>query len=271
MISKPTSYRRERIIFLENNLAEACEEDRVLYRKNFLVPGNLRHLQALEESKENIKPAANDGIRQPNQSKQFCESRNVKRIFSFRFFFHLKTFTFHDIPVRNSTLTNFDISKSKIRTIRLELYIRKTKGPNWYPPAFFAKLGSGIIRALHVMLKNTKRLRKITTCWKTAAVTLIQKKIKKYLLRNYRPISLLNIDSKMLENVCMMPCTIISQNFSPPVNTDLLYKNPQSRTFLFCKRFTKRLTKIVAVKFLPFILIFPKLLIRCLTLNCYAK
>ena len=49
------------------------------------------------------------------------------------------------------------------------------------------------------MLKNMKRLRKIHTCWKTAAVTTILKKQKKNLVKNYRPTSLLNIDSKILE------------------------------------------------------------------------
>ena len=60
----------------------------------------------------------------------------------------------------------------------------------------------------------------------------------------------------------------IFQNFSTSVNTELFEKNPQSRTScLFCIRFTKPLTKIVAVKLLPFTLTSTKPLIMCLTLN----
>ena len=46
--------------------------------KKFWYTQHQHHLQALE----NIKPAANDEIREPNQSKRLCESKNVKLIFS---------------------------------------------------------------------------------------------------------------------------------------------------------------------------------------------
>ena len=55
-----------------------------------------------------------------------------------------------------------------------------------------------MIHTLFVMLMNIKRLRKIPVCSKTAAVTAIHKTDEKYLVKNYRPISLLNIDSKRL-------------------------------------------------------------------------
>ena len=57
----------------------------------------------------------------------------------------------------------------------------------------------------------------------------------------------------------MRPFAINSQNFLPPVNMYLFDKNPESRICcLFCKWFTRRLTKIVAKKWLPSMLISPK-------------
>ena len=57
---------------------------------------------------------------------------------------------------------------------------------------------------LHCVFKNIKRVRKIPDKWKIAAVSPIYKKGDKQLMENYRPVSLLNIMSKLLEK-CMYP------------------------------------------------------------------
>ena len=55
---------------------------------------------------------------------------------------------------------------------------------------------------LHSVFKNIKMLRKIPYKWKVAAVSPIYKKGDKRLMKNHRPVSLLNIMSKLLEK-CM--------------------------------------------------------------------
>ena len=108
------------------------------------------------------------------------------------------------IPVSNVSLTNFSISKAKLRSIISDLDC-KTRGPNGYPPSFFVNSGEGMIHALHLLLKNIKRLRKIPKCWKRAVVSPIHKKGEKFFVENYRPISLLDIDSKTLKKCMYSP------------------------------------------------------------------
>ena len=52
---------------------------------------------------------------------------------------------------------------------------------------------------LNVLFKQIKRLRKIPNSWKIAAVTPIYKKDDRRKVENYRPVSLLDIDSKVFE------------------------------------------------------------------------
>ena len=57
-------------------------------------------------------------------------------------------------------------------------------------------------KTLNVLFKNIKRLRKMPSSWKTAAVSPIYKKDDRKLVENYRGISLLDIDEKIFEK-CM--------------------------------------------------------------------
>ena len=59
-----------------------------------------------------------------------------------------------------------------------------------------------MIDVLYLVFKNIKRLRKIPDQWKIASVTPIYKKGDRRLVTNHRPVSLLNIDSKIFEK-CM--------------------------------------------------------------------
>ena len=121
----------------------------------------------------------------------------------------------NNIPVSNVSLTNFSISKTKLRNITSDLDVNKTRGPNGYPPSFFVNSGEGMIHALHLLLKNIKRLRKIPKCWKRAVVSPIHKKGEKFLVENYTPISLLDIDSKILEKFMYSP---LYEHFVTPLS-----------------------------------------------------
>ena len=54
-------------------------------------------------------------------------------------------------------------------------------------------------KTLNTMFKAVKRNRKLAKAWKIAADTPIHKKGEKKLVENYRPVSLLNIESKIFE------------------------------------------------------------------------
>ena len=46
---------------------------------------------------------------------------------------------------------------------------------------------------------NVKKLRTLPSCWKDATIVPVYKKADKLLIKIYRPVSLLNIDSKVFE------------------------------------------------------------------------
>ena len=80
-----------------------------------------------------------------------------------------------------------------------ELDITKSRGPNVLPPAFFKKTLRQISFVLNKPLKVIKNQRRIPDTWKTAAVTPIHKKGDRRYVQNYRPMSILDIESKILE------------------------------------------------------------------------
>ena len=104
----------------------------------------------------------------------------------------------------NTIMSNFSISKTYLNQIITELGITKSRGPDGLPPIFFQRTAREMTTILHCVFKITKRVRKIPDKWKVAAVSPIYKKGDKRLMENYRPASLLNIMSKLLEK-CMYP------------------------------------------------------------------
>ena len=104
----------------------------------------------------------------------------------------------------NTILRNFSISKTYLNQIITELDITKLRGLDGLPPIFFQQTAREMTTILHCVFKNMKRVGKIPDKWKIAAVSPIYKKGDKRLMENYRPVSLLNIMSKLLEK-CMYP------------------------------------------------------------------
>ena len=103
------------------------------------------------------------------------------------------------------------------------------KRTKWVPSSIFAKSGSGLIHALHVMLTNIRRLQKIkiSTNWKCAAITPIHIKAEKYFVKNYRPIIQLNNDSKIHEKC---PCKSTLTNVLSFLQKDHKALDDDSRT-----------------------------------------
>ena len=114
-------------------------------------------------------------------------------------------FNIKDVECYNPQITNFSISHTTITEILMTIGVTKSRGPNGLPPIFFQQTATNMANALQVIFKNIKRLRKIPSCWKTAAISPIFKKGDRRNVENWRPISLLNIDSKILEKCIYGP------------------------------------------------------------------
>ena len=205
LAAKPTSYRRNKIVELENLVSKSCEEDRVHYQEklfNTRDTGRIfKHLKCL---KKTASLPLSMQFRNESTQSAFRKAEMFNEYF-YLVFAPKVDYNLNNIPVSNVSLTNFRISKAKLRSIISDLDVSKTRGPDGYPPSFFVNSGEGMIHALHLLLKNIKRLRKVPKCWKRAVVSPIHKKGEKFLMENYRPISLLDIDSKILEKCMYSP------------------------------------------------------------------
>ena len=205
LAAKPTSYRRNKIVELDNLVSKSCEEDRVHYQeKLFNTRDSGRIFKHLKCLKKTASLPLSMQFRYESTQSAFRKAEMFNEYFH-SVFAPKVDYSLNNIPVSNVSLTNFSISKAKLRSIISDLDVSKTRGPNGYPPSFFVNSGESVIHALHLLLKNIKRLRKIPKCWKRAVVSPIHKKGEKFFVENYRPISLLDIDSKILEKCMYSP------------------------------------------------------------------
>ena len=117
---------------------------------------------------------------------------------------------------------------------------------------------------LYLVFKNIKRLRKLPDHWKIASVTPIYKKGEKRLVTKYRPVSLLNVDSKNFEKCMYEPLyeqfekhlSQHQQGFirGRSVTTNMLsflqkiykamYKNTSDNIFIFYSDLSKAFDKV---------------------------
>ena len=95
-----------------------------------------------------------------------------------------------------------DVSSKRIRAILTNLDVSKTRSPDNIPAWFLMQLAEPLSLFFSAVFRNIKRLGKIPNCWKIGAVSPIHKKDCRSNVRNYRPVTLLSIDLKVLER-CM--------------------------------------------------------------------
>ena len=116
-----------------------------------------------------------------------------------------KTYPLNDIRNERSVLTIFDVSKDKILSILTDLEITKSRGANKFPPVPFKGTAVEMSASLNKLYKNVKRLQKLPSVWKDATIVPVYKKGDKQLVKNYRLVSLPNIDSKVVEKCLYDP------------------------------------------------------------------
>ena len=102
-------------------------------------------------------------------------------------------------------MTNFSVSKRLITSILEETDETKLRGPDGIPPSFFKKLAEPMSCAFNTLFKTVKRLNAIPQEWKTGAISPIHTKANKNAVENYRPVTLLNFASKILERCMNVP------------------------------------------------------------------
>ena len=166
-----------------------------------------KHLKGLKTSACLPEVLTND----TKQSSLRCEQVIMLSEFFHSVFSPKTNFSLKDFQVQEPSLTNYDISKNIIRKIIDSIDATKSRGQSGIPPGDYVKTGKNLCNIMHSVLRNIKRLQKIPDSWKVAAVTPIFKKRERRKFENERPVSILNIDSKILEK---MYIHCIVQSFS---------------------------------------------------------
>ena len=198
---KPTSYRKQQVQKLENLVTDSSEPDRKENQEKLLSTRNtdaiFRHLKCQNKSPSlpKIMISCNISNRNLNDNEQVVMLNEFfQSVFSPK-----QKFSITDIKSENPILTNFYRSKRPIQKIVDEIDVTKSRRPEGLPPAFFQKTSREISEILNKLFKNIRRSRKIPDSWRTAAVTPTHKKGDRRKVGIYRPVSLLDIKSKIFE------------------------------------------------------------------------
>ena len=110
--------------------------------------------------------------------------------------------------------TNFDNSKNAIRKIIDDMDATKSRGPNGIPPGLYVETSKNLSNIMHSVLRNIKKMQKIPDSWKVAAKAPVFKTGDRRKVENYRPVSLLNIDSNILRKYIYIALYDHFQKFS---------------------------------------------------------
>ena len=79
--------------------------------------------------------------------------------------------------------------------------VSKSRGADGLPPAFLRETRIDITRSLKLLYSNIKRLSKFPTKWKEGIVSPIHKENERVNVKNYCPVTLLSIVSKIFEKI----------------------------------------------------------------------
>ncbi len=106
-----------------------------------------------------------------------------------------------DIPLDIPTIEHIDITLTDVRDQLSTLNPSKSYGPDGVGPRLLKELKQVVAPPLLHLFKESMRQRKVPGTWKQANVVPLYKKGDKSDPNNYRPVSLLNTTSKLMEKV----------------------------------------------------------------------
>ena len=196
-------------------LLELAEEDRCQYQQKLATTRDttaiFKHLKSLRKTQSQPKILSLE--------EETADSSQQKRdllnwYFRSVFFEKTEDTVADDLP--DPTILNFDVSSKRIRAILTNLDVSKTRDPDNIPACFLKQMAEPLSLFLSAVFRNIKRLGKTPNCWKIGAVSPINKKGCRASVKNYRPVTLLSLVSKVLER-----CTydLIEKQFSDHLTT----------------------------------------------------
>ena len=106
------------------------------------------------------------------------------------------------------SIENFDHSLETVADFFSKLDTTKSRGPDNLPPVLFRKVPE-LARSVSSLFYKIEHTGVYPRAWKVSKVTPIHKCDDRSILRNYRPVSLLRIPSKVLERCrfnALYPC-----------------------------------------------------------------
>ena len=205
----------EKVLRLENTFLELAEEVRCQYQEKLVITRDttviFKHLKSLRKTVTLPKILSLEKeTADSTQQKVDLLNRCFQSVFSEK----TEDMVADDLP--EPTLMNFDVSSKRIRAILTKRDVSKTRGPDNIPACFLKQLAEPLSLLLSAIFRNIKRLGKIPNCWKIGAVSPIHKKGCRASVKNYRPVTLLPIVSKVLERCMYDP---IEKQFSDHLTT----------------------------------------------------
>ena len=108
-----------------------------------------------------------------------------------------------DVTTRNyndAPLTSIEFTEESIKSKLLKMDENKSPGPDQIHPVFAKRLAHVLSRPLAILFNLSVNLGTTAKQWKDAILTAIYKNGERNLPKNYRPISLTSIISKLIES-----------------------------------------------------------------------
>ena len=103
--------------------------------------------------------------------------------------------------VTSSTLKTFRVEKFRVLKHLKELNVTKATGPDKISPRVLKSCAQSLAHPISIILNNCVLQGKWPNAWKKSFIVPVHKKQSKAELKNYRPVSLLCVMSKICEKI----------------------------------------------------------------------
>ena len=114
----------------------------------------------------------------------------------------LEKYNFPKLNQENIENMNRPITSTEIKTVMRNLLARKNPGPDGFTAEFYQKFREELTHILHKLFQKIVEEGKLLNSFYEATIPLIPKPEKDCTKKeNYRPISLMNIDAKILNKI----------------------------------------------------------------------
>ena len=255
---KLTNYRKLKVTKLENLVTELCERDRVAYQEELLATRDtnllFKHVKRFSKSATIPKVMSYAGRCSSND----IEKANMLNQYIHSVFSPRKDFCFKDVNPQHSTISNFSICKTNIFEILATLDVTKTRGLDGLPPLFFRKTATNVQNTGHYV-QSSQAEQEATQSLENSRCFAHPQEGERKLVENYRPVSLLNIESKIFEKCIYEELSAHFTKFlSSKEHAFVPQRSVYTNMLLFLKKLHEALDKNVHSKVVVFYTDFAK-------------